>query len=84
MARQECNNFEDAAAEMDSWCEAWSGPMEPVNVYGMEGTKPSIGKTGVHLCYLKHHEHKALTCEQQRELSGWQANNSDAHEKGLH
>ena len=32
-------------------------------------SKPSIGKTGVHLHYHKHHECKKLTHEQCRELS---------------
>ena len=41
--------------------------------------KPSIGKTGVHLCYHKHHEYKKLTHEQHRELSEWRQNNPDVH-----
>ena len=41
--------------------------------------KPSIGKTGVHLRYHKHHENKKLTHEQRRELSEWQQDNPDAH-----
>ena len=45
--------------------------MGPVEVFGMEGTKPSIWKTSVHLCYHKHHEYKVLTYEEQRELSVW-------------
>ena len=34
-------------------------------------TKPSIGKTGVHLCYHKHHEYKKLMWEQHCELGKW-------------
>ena len=34
-------------------------------------SKPSIGKTGVHLRYHKHHEYKKLTQEQRCELSEW-------------
>ena len=34
-------------------------------------TKPSIGKTGVHLCYHKHHEYKKLTRVQRHELDKW-------------
>ena len=41
--------------------------------------KPSIGKTGVHLCYHKHHEYKKLMHEQHHELSEWRQNNPDAH-----
>ena len=41
--------------------------------------KPSIGKTGVHLHYHKHHEYKKLTHEQCHELSEWGQNNPDAH-----
>ena len=42
-------------------------------------SKPSIGKTGVHLRYHKHHEYKKLTHEQRRELSEWRQDNPDAH-----
>ena len=41
--------------------------------------KPSIGKTGVHLRYHKHHKYKKLTHEQCHELSEWQQNNPDTH-----
>ena len=41
--------------------------------------KPSIGKTGVHIRYHKHHEYKKLTHEQCRELSEWRQNNPEAH-----
>ena len=42
-------------------------------------SKPSIGKTGVHLHYHKHHKYKKVTQEQRRELSEWRQNNPDAH-----
>ena len=42
-------------------------------------TKPSIGKTGVHLHYHKHHEYKKLMWEQCHELGKWRQNNPDAH-----
>ena len=37
--------------------------------------KPSIGKTGVHLCYNKTGEYRNLTNEQKEELKEWRANN---------
>ena len=42
-------------------------------------SKPSIGKTGVHLRYHKHHEYKKLTQEQRCELSEWSQDIPDAH-----
>ena len=41
----------------------------PTTTIATNDLKPSIGKTGVHLCYHKHHEYKKLTQEQRRELS---------------
>ena len=41
--------------------------------------KPSIGKTGVHLCYHKHHEYMKLMHDQCCELSEWRKDNPDAH-----
>ena len=38
--------------------------------------KPSIGITGVHLCYYKTAEYKALNQEQKDELREWRANNN--------
>ena len=35
------------------------------------GKKPSIGKSGVHLCYHTNLEYHELTAEQKRELSDW-------------
>ena len=46
-------------------------------------TKPSIGKTGVHLCYHKHHEYKKLTWEQHHKLGKWQQNNPDTHKSSF-
>ena len=42
-------------------------------------TKPSIGKTGVHLHYHKHHEYKKLMREQCCELGECRQNNPDTH-----
>ena len=52
---------------------------EPIATIAANDAKPSIGKTGVHLHYHKHHEYKKLTCEQCRELSEWRQSNPDAH-----
>ena len=43
----------------------------PTTTIAANDSKPSIGKTGVHLCYHKHHEYKKLMQEQCRELSEW-------------
>ena len=51
-----------------SLAEANNGPTMTIAV---NNSKPSIGKTGVHLRYHKHHEYKKLTQEQRRELSEW-------------
>ena len=52
---------------------------EPTATIAMNDAKASIGKTGVHLCYHKHHEYRKLTQEQCHELSEWRLNNPDAH-----
>ena len=52
---------------------------EPIATIAVNDAKPSIGKTGVHLHYHKHHEYKKLMCKQCHELSEWQQNNPDAH-----
>ena len=52
---------------------------EPITTIAVNDAKPSIGKTGVHLRYHKHHEYKKLIREQCHELSEWQQNNPDAH-----
>ena len=51
----------------------------PTTTIAANDSKPSIGKTGVHLRYRKHHEYKKLTQEQRHELSEWRQNNPDAH-----
>ena len=51
----------------------------PTTTIAANDSKPTIGKTGVHLRYHKHHEYKKLTHEQRRELSEWQQDNPDAH-----
>ena len=51
----------------------------PITTIATNNSKPNIGKTGVHLCYHKHHEYKKLTHEQHRELSEWRQDNPDAH-----
>ena len=43
----------------------------PNTTIAANDSKPSIGKSGVHLCYHKHHKYKKLTQEQCRELSEW-------------
>ena len=44
---------------------------EPITTIAANDAKPSIGKTGVHLHYHKHHEYKKLMHEQCHELSEW-------------
>ena len=56
--------------------EAHEGPNITI---AANDSKPSIGKTGVHLRYHKHHEYMKLMHEQRRELSEWRQNNPDAH-----
>ena len=52
-----------------SLTEAHEGPNITI---AANDSKPSIGKTGVHLHYHKHHEYMKLTHDQRRELSEWQ------------
>ena len=59
-----------------SLAEANNGPTTTIVA---NNSKSSIGKTGVHLHYHKHHEYKKLTQEQRRGLSEWRQNNPDAH-----
>ena len=59
-----------------SLMEAHEGPNITI---AANDSKPSIGKTGVHLHYHKHHKYKKLTHEQRHELSEWRQNNPDAH-----
>ena len=53
---------------MISLAEAENGR---INTIATNNSKPSIGKTGVHLRYHKHHEYRKLMQEQHRELSKW-------------
>ena len=55
-----------------SLAEAHDGPTTTI---ATNDAKPSIGKTGVHLRYHKHHEYKKLMHEQCCELSEWGQNN---------
>ena len=52
---------------------------EPTATIAANDAKPSIGKTGVHLHYHKHHGYRKLMHEQCCELSEWQQNNPDTH-----
>ena len=61
---------------MISLAEAENGPIATI---AANNSKPSIGKTGVHLRYHKHHEYRKLMQEQCCELSEWRLNNPDAH-----
>ena len=61
---------------MISLTEAHEGPNVTI---AANDSKQSIGKTGVHLRYHKHHEYMKLTHEQRRQLSEWRQNNPDAH-----
>ena len=56
---------------------------EPTATVTANETKPSIGKTGVHLCYHKHHEYKKLTREQHCKLGKWQQSNPDTHKSSF-
>jgi hypothetical protein len=46
------------------------------------GTKPAIGKTGVHLRYYKTQEYKALSDDQKMELKEWRANTTKGNNGG--
>ena len=43
----------------------------PTTTIAENDSKPSIGKTGVHLYYHRHHEYRKLMQEQCCELSKW-------------
>ena len=45
--------------------------------------KPSIGETGVHLCYYKTGEYRNLSREQKEELKEWRANNPNISKAGF-
>ena len=44
-------------------------------------TRPSIGKTGVHLQYQTNSEYHELTMDQKKELGEWHSNNPDQENK---
>ena len=44
--------------------------------------KPSIGETGVHLCYHKNSEYRTLNQEQKDELREWRVNNPNTPKAG--
>ena len=50
---------------------------DSAEIADMIGKKPSIGKSGVHLCYHTNLEYCELTAEQKRELSEWRESNPD-------
>ena len=88
-----CNNFEDAASYLLPYdpvakkCTV-TGKRGVNFISGIDGGeedegmmhthKPSIGKTGVHLCYHKPSEYLKLTSEQKFELKEWREKNPDA------
>ena len=45
--------------------------------------KPSIGKTGIHLCYYKTGEYRNLSREQKEELKEWRTNNPNTSKAGF-
>ena len=45
--------------------------------------KPSIGKTGIHLCYYKTGEYRNLNREEKDELREWNANNPNISKAGF-
>lgn len=45
------------------------------------GTKPGIGKTGVHLCYHEKHKYKELTKAQRLELKEWREKKQEKGDK---
>ena len=59
-----------------SLMEAHDGPNMTI---AANDSKPSLGKTGVHLRYHKHNEYKKLTHGQRHELSEWLQDNPNAH-----
>ena len=75
MAKKRATGIKQGSA-LISLAEAHDGPNMTITA---NDAKPSIGKTGVHLRYHKHHEYKKLTHEQRRELSEWRQNNPDVH-----
>ena len=45
--------------------------------------EPSIGRTGIHLCYYKTGEYRNLTRDQKDELREWRANNPNISKAGF-
>ena len=50
---------------------------EDGNVGATKSHKPSIGQTGIHLCYHKPDEYFKLTSKQKLELKEWRENNPE-------
>ena len=73
LAKKQATGIKRGSALM-SLTEAHDGPNITI---AANDSKPSIGKTGVHL--HKHHEYKKLTHEQRHELSEWRQDIPDAH-----
>ena len=74
VAKKQATGIKQGSA-LISLAEAHDGPIMTI---AANDSKPSIGKTGVHLCYPKHHKYKKLMHEQCRELSEWQQDSPDA------
>ena len=75
VAKKQATGIKQGSA-LISLAEVHNGPTMAIATNNL---KPSIGKTGVHLHYHKHHEYKKLMQEQCHELSEWRQNNPDAH-----
>ena len=75
IAKKQATGIKQGSA-LISLAEVHDGPNTMI---AANDSKPSIGKTGVHLRYHKHHEYKKLTHELHHELSEWRQNNPDAH-----
>ena len=73
---KKCTTGIECGSALISLAEVENGPTTTI---ATNNSKPSIGKTGVHLCYHKHHEYRKLMQEQCHELSEWRQNNTDTH-----
>ena len=87
------NNFEATAAHLLSYdpvakkrssgCKGSSTQISSfMEVSDATTKKPSIGKTGVHLCYHKNSEYRTLNQEQKDEWREWRANNPNTPTSG--
>ena len=87
------NNFEATAAHLlpyDPVAKKRSSGQKrgPAHISSVMDTsnantkKPSIGKTGVHLCYYKTGEDRNLSNEQNEELKEWRVNNPNTSKAG--